>query len=55
MLVLLIRMFSLFSSKTPLHLSAEYGHGEMCRLLLQHRAEPSVKDNKCQPFPFYVV
>ena len=38
--------FEYFSGRTPLHLSAENGHLETCRLLLQSNADVMAADDK---------
>ena len=43
--IMLIRL-SFFSSKTPLHWSAEYGHFETCHRLLQLSANLQSKDKR---------
>ena len=40
----LLILFVWFSCETPLHLSAEKGHLEICRLLLQCNANPSEQE-----------
>jgi ankyrin repeat protein len=43
-LCLLIHLF--FSERTPLHWSAQYGHTDVCRLLLENAADVNARNWK---------
>jgi len=42
--MLILSLF--FSQRTPLHISASLGSPDICRLLLQHKADVGAKDKE---------
>ena len=45
----MLNLFVFISFQTPLHLSAQKGHIETCRVLLQSNADVHARDKKCAP------
>ena len=45
----MLNLFVFISFQTPLHLSAQKGHIETCRVLLQSNADVHARDKKWRP------